>query len=194
MDRLDKRTQKTKRAIRKAFLSLLTEKDVSKVTVKEIADIAEVDRKTVYNYYAGVREILEELENELIAAFKQATQEYLQSIDDPMAAFAALYKFLNENYENCSVFMRLSENSRLLAKVVEFLRGQIRLIFEKNPLVDPDKIDIATEYVTAGAFSAYRYWFNSKQEKTLEEINAEVADLTLNGITAYLLRFPRKDS
>ncbi len=59
---MDKRVVKTKKAIRNALMKLLVDKEFDKITVKEIAQIAQVDRKTVYNYYTGVMEIFEEIE------------------------------------------------------------------------------------------------------------------------------------
>ena len=61
--RQDRRVQRTKKAIRNAFLQLLSHKEVEKISVKEIAETADVDRKTVYNYYEGVYDILDELES-----------------------------------------------------------------------------------------------------------------------------------
>ena len=61
----DRRVLKTKRAIRNAFATLLSEKDLNAITIKDISDVADINRKTVYNYYAGIHEILDEIENEI---------------------------------------------------------------------------------------------------------------------------------
>lgn len=61
----DRRVLRTKRNIHNAFLQLLAGKDFEKITVKEIAMLADVDRKTVYNYYTSTQDILEELGGEL---------------------------------------------------------------------------------------------------------------------------------
>ena len=60
----DRRIIKSKKAIKKAFMSILATKDINDITIKNIADLADVDRKTVYNYYNGTYEILNEIENE----------------------------------------------------------------------------------------------------------------------------------
>ena len=67
----DRRVVKTKKAIRSAFVQLLGKKDVEKITIKELAETADVDRKTVYNYYNGVADILGELENEMVSDFQK---------------------------------------------------------------------------------------------------------------------------
>ena len=45
--KLDRRVVKTKKAIRNSFLKLLTEKDIDKVTVKEIADGMRISESNV---------------------------------------------------------------------------------------------------------------------------------------------------
>ena len=46
----DRRVVKTKRAIRNALVQLLSEKELDQITVKELADRADINRKTFYNY------------------------------------------------------------------------------------------------------------------------------------------------
>ncbi len=60
-EKRDRRIVKTKRSIRNAFIKLLSEKDFNEITIKDIADEADVDRKTLYNHYSGIYEIREEL-------------------------------------------------------------------------------------------------------------------------------------
>ena len=74
--RQDRRVQRTKKSIRNAFLHLLADKDLEKISVKEIADCADVDRKTVYNYYNGVYDILDDLESDLAHDFENAIENF----------------------------------------------------------------------------------------------------------------------
>ena len=48
---MDIRVKKTKRAIQKAFIALLREKPIEKITVKEIAERAEINKTTFYSHY-----------------------------------------------------------------------------------------------------------------------------------------------
>lgn len=70
----DLRIIKTKRAIHTAFAELLTEKDMDDITVTDIASRAIINRKTFYNNYRGVYELVDELENEVIRTFDTAMQ------------------------------------------------------------------------------------------------------------------------
>ena len=183
----DRRVARTKKAIRNSFLELLTEKDFEKITVKEVADRADVDRKTVYNYYTGVNEVLEELENELAEDFEKAIGEFeFNNIEDAMAAFTALNQLLRENMELYTLIMKLDGKSRLMAKIVVYLKEKVRSVIGRTN-TEASKIDIAVEYVTAGMFMAYRYWFNSDRKQSLEDFTDEIACLVIGGLPTYFM-------
>ena len=48
---MDLRVKKTERAIRKAFYELMLEKPIPKITVKELAERAEINKTTFYAHY-----------------------------------------------------------------------------------------------------------------------------------------------
>ena len=146
-----------------------------------------MDRKTVYNYYAGVNDVLEELENELAKDFEKAIGEFeFNSVEDTMAAFHALNWLLQENIELYTLIMKLDGKSSLMAKIIVYLKEKIRSVIGKADW-QTYKIDLAVEYVTAGMFMAYRYWFNSDRKQTLEELTDDVACLVISGLPAYFM-------
>jgi len=54
----DRRILKTRRAIRDALISILEEKEIGSITIKEIAERASVNRKTFYAHYASIAELI----------------------------------------------------------------------------------------------------------------------------------------
>lgn len=183
---MDRRVLKTKRAIRNAFLTLNINKDIDKITIKEVADKADVDRKTVYNYYKGVGEILGEIENELIAHFEEATRS-LEGEDNPTGYFIKLAELIEKDMEMYELLMR-SNNSTFVNKAVIVLNGWIQRALNKTGMLDAEKVTVATQYVTAGIFCAYRSWFRSSRNKTLKEFSVELCELVIHGLPAYFLR------
>lgn len=58
---MDRRVARTKRNIRNALLELTSKKSLNDITVTELAERADVDRKTFYNYYDTVTDIVNEM-------------------------------------------------------------------------------------------------------------------------------------
>ena len=184
--KMDRRVIRTKKAIRSALLQLTLEKDVEKITIKEIAKKADVDRKTVYNYYNGISEIFGEIENELIASFHREA-EALVNTCDVQQYFLAIARLINQDFEMYELIMR-SNNSTFITKTVLFLREWIQTTLNQSGKLNPEKIAAATEYLSGGIFNAYRYWFQSDRKKPLEQFSLELCSLVMEGLPAYFLR------
>lgn len=55
---MDRRVEKSKKAITDALIKLMTEKDFEKITINEIADLANVNRGTVYFHFSDKYDLL----------------------------------------------------------------------------------------------------------------------------------------
>ena len=71
---LDARVRYTKMVIVQNFTKLLKEKPINKITVKEICDLAELNRATFYKHYLDVYDLLDKIElqflDELLAVLR----------------------------------------------------------------------------------------------------------------------------
>ena len=69
---MDRRVKYTKKIIKDTFLELLSKKDIKKITVSEICNIADINRATFYRYYLDVHNLLESIEDEFVCELKNA--------------------------------------------------------------------------------------------------------------------------
>lgn len=62
--REDRRIRRTKRLLIQALTKLMQQKQVNEITVKELTDLADINRGTFYLYYKDIFDMLEKIENE----------------------------------------------------------------------------------------------------------------------------------
>ena len=186
--KIDRRVIKTKKAIRGALMEIVEEKDLNKITMKEIAERADVDRKTVYNYYASAQDILDEIEDEAVVELEELTRDLQYDPENPLAVFEVLTALLVSKLEVYTHLMRMELNSRLILKMISYLRDKVRETISRSKDIKPERVELVTEYVTAGLFSAYRYWFNAEEKCSLKEFSEDVAALVLDGVSVALRR------
>ena len=89
---------RTKQAIRQAFIELLNERPLDKISVKDIAERSTVNRNTFYYYYADIYALVEEI-------FQTETQlfmEKLRSYASWEEAFREATAFMSENKRACT--------------------------------------------------------------------------------------------
>ena len=66
---VDRRVRKTKKQLRECLTRLLKEKKVQDITVRELTDMADLNRGTFYLHYRDVFDLLEKTEHELLDEF-----------------------------------------------------------------------------------------------------------------------------
>ena len=83
MDTLtDKRVVKTKNLLKKALVQLLEKKQLNDISIVELTNLAEVNRKTFYLHYKNVSAIFKEIKNGLLSAVKTVIERFDTSISN----------------------------------------------------------------------------------------------------------------
>ena len=120
MKKSDARVRYTQRVIKEAFLSLLREKPVNKITVKEVCELAELNRATFYSHYSDCFALMESIEQELLEAFGQS----LRLIDgfDVSALIAALYAMVEQHGDACRVLIFGGASPSVLGRMIDLAR------------------------------------------------------------------------
>ncbi|WP_455501366.1 TetR/AcrR family transcriptional regulator [Gemmiger sp.] len=97
---MDLRVKKTKRAIRSAFYELIKEKPLEKITVKEIAERAEINKTTFYAHYETVYDLVDQLEQEAVAEIVRQINTAQDLLDNPRAFVKGIYAALDKNWRD----------------------------------------------------------------------------------------------
>ncbi len=119
---MDKRKQKTQRAIKNAFLELRAKMPLERITVKELSDLAEISKATFYLHYADVYQLSEQLQHEVI-------QEILRSVTQDEKLLTNIEHTARQLYESFCGYQAIigilfsgsqaSDLPRLLAKGIK---------------------------------------------------------------------------
>ena len=186
--KLDSRVARTKAAIRRAYLKLLGQKDVDAITVTDVAQRASVDRKTIYNYYAGTAAILDDLENELVHAVSGMIRddEIGAFLHDPLGFLQAVTKAFDRN--DPQALLVKNKRSRVLDKLGASLKTRVSLFLAEY--IEPSRRQFSAlyaEFITSGVVSVYRDWLRGGRVQPLEEIARQVRQLSEGSMASFLL-------
>lgn len=99
---MDARIRYTKQVIKEQMTALLGEKSLSKITVKELCQRAEINRATFYKYYDNpydlmdkmMKELLDELERRILQAEPQDFRDVFYVVLDDIQQKFAYYQVL----------------------------------------------------------------------------------------------------
>lgn len=185
--KIDRRILKTKKAIKNALIDLIAVKDLNEITIKEIADKADIDRKTLYNYYSGIYDVLDEITDELVHSFDDVlkTLNYDNFIKNPYHIFETLNHVINENYDLYKTIIKMNANNDLKERLYNALKIRLKDALMNSPLKKSNKLDLIINFITSGMITTYHDWFTN-QSKSLEELSLEVGTLIFYGVNGLL--------
>ena len=181
---MDRRVIRTKKAIRNAFAQLLSVKKLEDITVKDIAELADINRKTFYSYYSGVHMIVEETENEIVETFEAAIRDLPPDklVKEPYLLFSRLSAIINADMDFYEPLMKADRSSNLLTKVSGMLKQKVRESYAAFSRIGEETFNIMVDFTFSGLFSVYQSWFNSQRRQSIEEISQTLSTLCFEGI------------
>ena len=184
----DRRVLRTKKNIRQAFLHLLSEKSLSQITVKELSDLADINRKTFYMYYSNIEDIFAELEDELVLKLVHVFEKELfqKEMFNPYSFFENLNHTIQEDID----LYRILNHSDLLPHLIQRAKNAlIEVFFRKYNISadsDNERYILYAEYAASGILSMYTKWFSRDFHMSLEELTRTAAEITLYGLQHLL--------
>lgn len=175
----DRRIIRTKRLIKQAFIELLMEKELSQITVKELAEKADVNRKTFYAYYANIEGILNAIEDEIIE--KVLSELYKFDFKNPtinaLEIFTRLNDIIYEDFKLYQRLYRLDSLDHLVGRIKDAIIEMFLKLYDSKCEISRNEFELYAEYFVSGILSMYIKWFSLEPSIPLERLT-QMAGLT----------------
>ena len=181
----DKRTIRTKKAIRNAFAELFAEKPFYEISVTDIARRADINRKTFYGYYTGVYRLVEEIEDEINSSFERSLSgvDIMTDLDVIISRFNAA---ISEEYDFCRNLLTSERNAEQTAKLFSHFTEKIRAFICENTALSPEALQIVTEYISYGTLEVYKRSFFAENGVSQDELTYALSAVILGGISGFV--------
>lgn len=152
-------------AMEKTLLTLLDEKELHRITVKEVCQSANVARSTFYAYYDVIDDCLENIENRFLQEIIQITsalenRENAEEID--FSFFEETIGYLLSKRRLLHLLLIKRYNARFVNKWKDAIKFHL---YQQMPngLSDKNR-ELTLEIIASGTLGAYQYWLKSSHE------------------------------
>lgn len=165
---MDRRIIKTKKAIRTAFSTLIKEKPIEQITITELTERADIDRRTFYFHYNTIMDIVLEIENEVITQLDSTF-----SIDTDFEIdkfFNCLNEIVVNNYDFFKCITTQSNHYRMHKECCRILYNKLKDLFLEKSRLKEEIFSYYCEYITAGIMAVYIKWLAHPNDITLEQL------------------------
>ena len=171
---------RSKKMIQEAFLELLKEKEINKITVTDVVNKADINRSTFYAHYSDIRAITEEMENEVIEKMLELLKKFelVNFFHNPTPLLLEVSRFLESNQGLYKILLKINDAETFLKK--------LKKLFANYMLSDTDipeylknskMVSLRISYFAGGIINLYQDWFAGSLDCSLNDIALEVSKL-----------------
>lgn len=182
----DRRVRKTQKAIKEGFASLMLEKSIQEISVRELTELVDINRSTFYLHYQDIYDLLLHIEDETIEEVSAMLDENLpvKTGDRPYLLFVGVLHYVSENEEQCKMLLSYNNSGTFLAKLSQVLSEKCFHNWLNNLQVtnEPHELEYFNEFLISGYIAIIRSWLNSGKKATPEELAQMMESMALYGI------------
>ena len=156
----DRRVRRTKERLRQALTQLLLEKDIHDITVRELTDLADVNRGTFYTHYKDIYDLLEQTENALFSELEGLLDSYPQQevMEHTSALLLDVFRFIGRNRNLCRVFLDRQSVDRFSQRLNGLIYRKCLHEWQGLTLPGLGSSRYALEFVVGGTVGRARPW------------------------------------
>ncbi len=172
---MDLRIQRTKNAIKTAFLELRNKKSIEKITVTELTKLANINKATFYLHYSDIYDLSDEIENGLIDEILIDIQVVDKFFENPQDYAIMIFEAFVAHREQLDCIFSSSRRALLSDKIEKRVKA---MMFENYPNFRTARNDIILSFIIQGIFHTVKSERDlGSMRETYEELSAITTEI-----------------
>jgi len=188
---VDRRTVRTKVAIREALVALIQEKGFNALTVSDITKRADINRGTFYLHYQDKFDLLDQTETEIIQDVENIVLQAnslnfadFNSTDNPMPIVVTIFEYMRENAALLHAVLGLEGDFAFMTRMRQTIEKNLKLGFlagirAQNFLVPSEYL---ITYILSAHFGVIQLWLKNGCKESPHEMAIILSKLSLHGV------------
>ena len=198
--KMDRRIQRTRQSLRRAFLELINEKGYDAISIEEITERANVGRATFYLHYKDKEDLLleefSEMANEKVQVLSEIpfsawllSQEEIVSAGakKPAPPLLIVFEHIYDNSELYYILLKSEKSSRIIERIRKISTEAIVKFVETKAKTDPIPlhfnvpIEFFAAFFSGALLSTIDWWLEEEMRHTPRQMTHLFQSLFFKG-------------
>ena len=182
----DRRVRRTRLHLADALITLLEKKNINEISVRELSDLADINRGTFYLHYKDPYDLLQKMEQELLDLIQDLLRRHpaREIKDDPLVILSSLYRSIRQNDRLVQILLGKNGDIAFLAKLNQIIRinciDNWAKVFNKK---GTKTCEYFCSFIVAGSVSLVTEWLDNGMNESPEEMAILNRDFIRGGIS-----------
>ncbi len=177
-----KNAVRSRQLIKNAYVALLNEKDVNKITVTDIIGRAGISRGTFYAHYTDARDLYTRLEQDAIKAILNIIEEagVFNFYENPLPTLEANLRLLEKNKEYYRLLLTSCVGCSFIQKLSDdFATRFVPMFMERFSNINAETIRSYISFVSSGVRGMIFRWLDGTLNLTAQQCAQLMSDMLL---------------
>jgi AcrR family transcriptional regulator len=154
----DRRVKYTQMVLKQALLKLMEAKPINKIQVKEICELADVNRGTFYNHYTDQYDLLEAIEDEFAGQVLDLRDRRQANDMDVASMMTALLTYIDEQRPLAKILFRPG-GDELMTRLMRSAYDSAKTEWSQSRSDLPEwQLDMLYLFISNGGAAIIRQW------------------------------------
>lgn len=188
MNQESQRVTETKDKIRNAFFELYAEKNIDRISIKEITDRAQLNRGTFYVYYKDIYDLRETTEDELIAELVVKLRDLIPKIirEENINPFLPPLEFYQRYSKFLKILLGANGDPNFVHKIKAILKKTLREMLKNEHIPEIENMEYVMEFISSGMIGIISHWLANDMAIPVEEMGEMIKKVMNHGPLGYL--------
>lgn len=196
MEKESQRVIETKGKIKDAFIELCLRKKLDKISVKELTDLANINRGTFYVYYQDIYDLQEKIEDEFYDKIKGNVEYILTGLltgEDFTKNMPSLDFFIS-NKEYVKVFLNNKGDFTIVPRIKKLAKSLLKKKLFDLGQGESEQVEYIIEYITSAQIGMITHWVQQDFKAPVDELGRIIRAVNLKGPITYLIQLKNSES
>lgn len=181
--KMDRRVRKTRQQLRAGLTQLMRQKPIKDITVRELAQLVDINRCTFYLHYRDIYDMVEQVEQEVFSEFETLVDAHTPNEiqNKPLPMLLDLYTFFSDNADLCAALLGGNGDMSFVNKLIGLIRERVLEYWLHEKRMDAEQFDYYFSFMASGCIGIIREWFQRGMKEPPAEMAAKTEQMILYG-------------
>lgn len=179
----DQRIVLTRTLLKNALVKLMQERHISKISVRSLCEVADINRSTFYVHYTDPYDLLSKVEQEVLENLNKYLEKQDFNYTCPISV-QVLTRILDYFKENVELFKALLSKNCDFAFQKDILELAHVISSQIPQTLDAKKQEYIKTFCLAGAISILQKWLQEGMEDSSQQMAEFIIQVMYYGITS----------
>ncbi len=175
----------TKRKLREGLLTLMEDRPIQEISVKELTELVDVNRGTFYFHYADLYALLRDMEQDFFESFRSTLYETVPSGQEAYHYLQAIFSFLGENRSFCRIMLGPNGDMQFVGRVKAMVDDTISYFWRVKG-AEPARYEMYNVFIINGCLGLIQKWLDDNDSTGPTEMAQLAAAIILASVNSCI--------